>query len=404
MHHKPKTSQQKKTKRGSVGRSDQARTSEGAPARRVSTSPRPEDGHDLTHERVPLLQGHASDDEGNQLRRERSPSRAPAQVAGGVSAAPTASSVRPAQRAEPGRLERTASTIHGQSREVIDAAVSLSVGQLRLVEGLREQLRALAELEHQVNAIERQIEASLPPAVPLDSLIAFQPQLTQLGEQGAPDVAALRATYRALSHPAAMSNLRDRLEQGLRPASQLDAHIQALSGDQRVAQVVSVNVLPPTRGNPAIAAQFAALNQAGGALPIAIEQSGDQGRIDQPALEQRARDSAVLVIDPARLAPADQISAQRQSEQGGGELGLDQVPAAAIVAVIVPASLGHLQLELPTHYVGAIESDVYYAGNRQNIAIQHPDYEAALRNLLAANPNKTLITHTTRLGPPKPLE
>ena len=306
--------------------------------------------------------------------------------------------------ADPDRLQTLVRALDSQVAEVIDESARLSDGQIHLVEGIRGQLHALERLRRQVEQIERQIEATLPPVFPLDTLIPFQSPFNPPSQQTESELLERSGSYHdRRSDSSAAQNLHDRLEQGLRPASQLNTKLQAVSGDQKVALVVSVNVFPPTRNNPANAAHFAATNQAGGAIPIAIEQSGDSGKLDRDVIEQRARDSAVLIIDPAKLSVEDQDNVQRHSEGGGGELGLSQVPASAIVAVLVPASMDRQQLNRPTHYVGAIESQVYYAGTKQLVTIQHPDYETSLRALFAANPNKTLVVHTTRLGTPTPL-
>src|SRR5262249_6215191 len=129
-------------------------------------------------------------------------------------------------------------------------------------------------------------------------------------------------------------------EEGLKPASSLKEdgkdNVVALSEDDSIANVVAVNVFPFSQ-DAKKNAEFAVTTRAGGAISIAIEQKGDNGVINLSILEQRAVDSAVLIIDPDKLNLELQRQVQEAQEArkaSGGEWGLSGVNPGAIVAVL----------------------------------------------------------------------
>ena len=204
--------------------------------------------------------------------------------------------------------------------------------------------------------------------------------------------------------PDARGRLESRMSRGLLPASEIH-EIQSLSGDSEKRTVVSTNIVRPG-GNQHEKAIMLGSYAAGGAIPIAIEQFGDKG-VDIPTLSQRALNSAIFVIDPKRL----NIAAREKMEivQGEGELTLAGIAPGAIVAVIIP---GHNETDdvirdKPLIKVDVIEGEVDFSFNaksqRRKVRITHPDYVIGIESVLRANPDKTLLFHTTRLGNPNPI-
>jgi hypothetical protein len=276
---------------------------------------------------------------------------------------------------------------------------------MQLLEGLKGMYDNLLQTKQRLRELERQIEATLPPILPIETFIGFQPEFRPLSAQKPIEVQRLALSYINKNLFGADVKLKEILGEGLKPASSLKEKNVALSGDERVANVVSVNVLPFSIDATA-KAEFAATNRAGGAIPISIEQKGDTGGIVLSALRQRAVDSAVLIIDPTKIDLEQQQQVEQQ--ENGGELGLSKVYSGAIVAALVPATMfTFLDNEFVErhgiHFVGAVESSVYYAGARQYVKLSHPDYQSALGKIFTDNPKKTLVVHTTRLGIPIPI-
>ncbi len=278
------------------------------------------------------------------------------------------------------------------TRDLHDTTLALSDAQIQILQALKSQLDAITQIERQLAEIERQREAMLPPVVPLDVFVAFQPAIAfpvnrAIGVSAVavvvPDVATRRAA-------------------GLKPASQLGGGA-LLSGDAHVNAIVSVNVAPRVMDNDgqiATLAQYLTYNPANGAIPVAIEFSGDRdysalavGDTQKGILKARAYQSALFVIDPARLSDADQTLVERHA---AGELGISGVPAAAIVAVVVPSSFGLAGMDVIS--VGDRTADVYCAAKRGNVSVQHPDYASGIAAILGANRRKTLVFHVTRFG------
>ncbi|MGO9888234.1 MAG: DUF4157 domain-containing protein [Solirubrobacteraceae bacterium] len=297
-------------------------------------------------------------------------------------------------------------------RDVHDEALGLSEQQQQMIGVLLVQLRALEEIQRELDEVrigrERLFELAVP-TIRLDSFVAFEPEFAHPAGN---DVANVLAQHLAagLHRPAsrlAADALVNKLGTGLKPASELGADV-VRSGDEHVAKVVSVNVFPPTgEGDTSPAkreqsAEYGAYNPAGGAGPIAIERS-EHAAAGQEALEKRAAGSAVLIIDPARLSGQQQKQVEASRTGGGGELGLSGVPAEAIVAVLAPVAISlHLTEEqIGKHriqFVGSTKGPVHYAAGQRKVTIAHPDFKSGLAAVFAANPNKTLLTHTTRLG------
>ncbi|MFT7558531.1 MAG: hypothetical protein ACI93R_000426 [Flavobacteriales bacterium] len=203
----------------------------------------------------------------------------------------------------------------------------------------------------------------------------------------------------------ALIRLSDRLRSGLLPAISLDSTVQPVSGDDRVRTVVSTNIVRPG-DDPQRLASFLANNAAGGAIPIAIEQFGDQG-VDIDVLSRRAMNSAVFVIDSKRLHQSAREGIE--SLKGGGEFQVGGVPADAIVAIIIPGEGSESDEEINGRRllkVNSIQSDVEfnYGRTREIVTIDHPDYETGFWQVLEANPDKTLLFHTTRLGGKNPID
>jgi hypothetical protein len=85
------------------------------------------------------------------------------------------------------------------------------------------------------------------------------------------------------------------------------------------------------------------------------------------------------------------------------------VPPAAIVAVLAPVGMAPAldATFIANHrvrFVGSTKRAVYFAGTHEPVEIVAPDYQSALRRIFELNPDKTLVTHTTRLGVPNPIE
>jgi hypothetical protein len=297
-------------------------------------------------------------------------------------------------------LPKLVSEVLSGAQDVRDEALGLSEGNMQLLEGLKGMYDNLLVTKQRLLDLERQIEATLPPALPLDTLIGFQPDFRPLSAQTQEEAQQLAKSYKTKSSLNAPMNLKRILEDGLKPASRLTG--VALSGDVSVANVVSVNVNPFSE-DAKVKAEFAVTSRAGGAIPIALEQKGDTGVINIPTLSQRAVDSAMLIIDPDKLKIPQQQQVQQSQEGGGGELGLSDVNPGAIVAVLAPAPMVKTLKDRRVHFVGATDSSVYYAGAKKDVDLSHPDYQSALEQIFTDNPKKTLLTHTTRLGGPDPI-
>lgn len=300
-------------------------------------------------------------------------------------------------------LSELAKEIAAGTVDIRDETLGLSEGQIEIINAILAQLESLAEVERALDEVEQMREAMYPEPIPLDTLIEFQGDYASpvfdAQQHGDPFGDQVRNT------PGAGARLVTRLRDGLVPGAQV-AGRAPLSGDETKAGVVSVNVIPASKGaRDADFARFATKYRAGGAIPIAVEQGGDEAAADRQLLEQRALDSALLVIDPARLGRAD-IDQVQASSTDGGEVGLSGVPSAAIVAVLAPETLARqLEGEVDRYnisFVGAETGSAYSASARTEADFTYPSYEAALAQIFAANPDKVLLTHTTRLGLPNP--
>jgi len=307
-------------------------------------------------------------------------------------------------------LSKLASKILTGAQIARDEALGLREENMQLLEGLKGMYDNLLVAERRVLELERQIEATLPTVIPLKTVIGFQPNFQPLNAQTPEEVRKLVHSYEAVNFVAASSKLEGILKEGLKPADSLKNKSNvALSGDENLAHVVSVNVLPYSK-DAKKNAEFVLTYRAGGVIPIAIEQKGDSGAINAGnlgILTQRAVDSAVLIIDPNKFDGERAQLVQQSQEGGGGEVGLPRVEREAIVAVLAPATMHHLLdadfiAENRIHFVGAVTSSVYYAGAKREVALSHPDYQPAIEQILTNNPNKTLVLHTTRLGNPMP--
>lgn len=320
------------------------------------------------------------------------------------------------------RILQLAREIAEGSRNVNDETLELSDGQKVIVEALVRQLQSIEALQRQLAKVEalreeamrlaeEAFESEMPPPIELYRLVGLEPDFQ------APDLLTRSAIldqyappYRVIitSHPKTVA---DRIQKGLKPASQLEDRVP-LSGDESKANVVSVNVIPATKDLQTASrlAHYAACNRANGALPITIEQYGDQipNNMAQETLashlEMRAMQSALFIIDPAELSREERD--QIDQMQNGGERGLGDVPPSAIVAVLVPAPMAatlQAQTDRAIIPVANRVSSVYYAGTKSEQPINHPDYESGLTAVFAANFEKTLVTHVTRLGQPAPI-
>ena len=307
-------------------------------------------------------------------------------------------------------LSKLASKILTGAQISRDEALGLREGNMQLLEGLKGMYDNLLVAERRVLELERQIEATLPTVIPLKTVIGFQPNFQPLNAQTPEEVQKLVASYKAFNFVGASTKLEEILKEGLKPADSLkDKSNVALSGDETLAHVVSVNVLPYSK-DAKKNAEFVTTYRAGGVIPIAIEQKGDGGAITTANLRiltQRAVDSAVLIIDPNKFDGAGAQIVQQSQVGGGGEVGLPRVEREAIVAVLAPATMHHLLdadfiAQNRIHFVGAVNSPVYYASARTNVELSHPDYKPAIEQILTNNPNKTMVLHTTRLGNPMP--
>jgi hypothetical protein len=304
-------------------------------------------------------------------------------------------------------LPKLASKILTGAQVVRDEALGLSEGNMQLLEGLKGMYDNLLQTKRRLLDLEHQIEATLPPVLPLETVIGFQPDFRPLSAQTREEARQLAKSYKTINSPGARNKLEGIFSEGLKPADSLKGKGVALSGDEKVASVVSVNVLPFT-GDAKKKAEFVATYRAGGAIPIALEQKGDNGTINPLILTQRAVDSAVLIIDPNGFDPEQAQQVQQSQGGGGGELGLSGVKPGAIVAALLPATMSSLLNDKlierrRIHFVGAVNSSVYYAGAKKNVELSHPDYQSALEKIFTDNPKKTLLVHTTRLGNPRPI-
>jgi hypothetical protein len=296
--------------------------------------------------------------------------------------------------------------------DVRDEVLGLSEGQAQIVEAMVQQLRQLEELQAHLRELERAREEMLPKPIPLESLIPFQPDFVPLEEQGELQIHGLSESYAAVAKvaqfaalSAGFGNLPDILKSGLSPS----AKGAIRSGDLSQLKVVSVNVASPSKGNPDRIAHYLTLNAANGALPVALERYGDDGSTSKKELSIRAITSALIIIDPRDLSKESVQQVQRTSDGGGGELGLsDSIPASSFVAILLPAvfkgvSINGLDSD-KVHYVGMVNGPVRYnfhgksGMESRSVDLDHPGYEEALNRILRLNPDKTLLTHVTRLG------
>lgn len=296
--------------------------------------------------------------------------------------------------------------------DVRDEVLGLSEGQAQIVEAMVQQLRQLEELQAQLREVERARDELLPKPIPLESLIRFQPDFVPLEEQGALQLRGLSESYATVARSAQLAalsasfgNLPDILTSGLRPS----AKGAIRSGDLSELNVVSVNVASPSKGNPDRIAHYLTLNAANGALPVAIERHGDTGTTSIGELSIRAITSALIIIDPRELSQESVQQVQQTSDGGGGELGLsDAIPASSFVAILLPAVFKGLSIDgldpNKVHYVGMVNGPVPYnfhgksGTESRSVDLAHPGYEEALNRILRLNPDKTLLTHVTRLG------
>jgi len=306
-------------------------------------------------------------------------------------------------------LPNLARKILSGAQDVHDETLDLSEGNRQLLGSMKSMYDNLLVTKRRLLDLESQIEATFPPSLPLETMIGFQPEFQPLSAQEPIEAQQLASSYEAGkgSNVGAAAKLEGIFNEGLKPANSLIGKSVAVSGDEKVAKVVSVNVFPFST-DAKTKAGFAAKNRAGGAIPIALEQQGDRGAINLDILQQRAVDSAVLIIDPTKLDPEQTQQVQQSQEGGGGELGLSDVKPQAIVAALVPGTMSRfLNSEFVArrqiHFVRAVESSVYYAGAGRDVELSHPDYQSALEKIFTDNPKKTLLVHTTRLGKPMPI-
>ena len=291
-------------------------------------------------------------------------------------------------------LSEIARAIVAGTMDVRDASLALSEGQIELIEGMRRQLENLDAIAEELRRIEAAREALLPPVRLLEDFVAFQPDFAMPG--GSRSAVSARAAL-----PTYATSLATRLDSGLLPATRSGAVLR--SADALANAVVSVNATQPYRdevGQIATLARYLAYNAANGAVPVAIELSGDADREGQVLtaghrliLEARAFASALFIIDPKLLSEAAQTTVEGCL---GGEAGIDSVPGAAIVCVLVPGCQGGGGGN--TLAVPDTVGNVYSAAYKGPVQISHPDYESGLARVLTANPRKALVYHVTRLG------
>lgn len=280
--------------------------------------------------------------------------------------------------------------------DVRDTALGLSDGQIEILQALQHQLRNLEVIQAELRRFEAEQEALLPPVIPLDDFVAFQPDIAMPGGR-------TTATSARAGSPSHWSDVTTRRGAGLKPASSVLGP-KLCSADEGVNGVVSVNALKPYRTDATKIAHYAnylAYHAANGALPVAIELSGDRdlnatdlSSTHRGILERRAQASALFVIDAKQLSNGD----QRTIEAANGETGITGVSTAAIVCIIVSASCAGAMGSPRTVLVADKEGPVYSAAHKKAVTITHPDYEAGLTAVLTANPKRTIVTHVTRLG------
>ncbi|GIV96816.1 MAG: hypothetical protein KatS3mg057_1473 [Herpetosiphonaceae bacterium] len=306
------------------------------------------------------------------------------------------------------KLKTTAQDILSGAVDIHDAALGLSDQQVALLEAILHMWKNIQDIERVIQQVEAVREAMYPEPIPLEKFIEFQPQYAAPEAQSGQQVIELMAGYSGINiHPLAVTDLISRLKEGLKPASSTGT--AARSGDENARDVVSVNVIPPSKGKHAQLAKHFVTYAAGGALPIAIEKFGDTGKESPDILSLRAMQSALIVIDPSGLSQDDIAKVQQSSDGGGGEASLGSISPDRFVCILVPAVFARYLSEevvkrLKIRFVGKKTSSISHnvrgegAFRGKDVEIEHPDYETALAQILQSNPDKTLLTHVTRLA------
>jgi hypothetical protein len=220
---------------------------------------------------------------------------------------------------------------------------------------------------------------------------------------------------------AAAKKLQGFLDNGILTPQKLGAHATT-SGDKVVRpDQISINTLPASSDAETAKKQadYAVNYPAGGALPVAIEQHGDEHteNIDADAerlsaLSSRARESALAIIRPDDLSADHKKTIQDKLVGGGsGETTLTgPISSANFIKVLVPAQFKSLfpnAAKARIQFVGEKKQKVAYniiGESTRQVLIDVPDYQSALEAILKANPKSVFLTHVIRLGQPNPLK
>lgn len=227
-------------------------------------------------------------------------------------------------------------------------------------------------------------------------------------------------TPAAAAGAGAVGKLKGFLTDGILTPGELKGRATT-SGDEKVRNdQISVNAWPASTdaAEAKKIAEFAVHYRAGGALPVAIEQHGDKHteNIDADAarlaaLSNRARESALAIIQPDKLTDQHQAAVKEKLTDGGsGETTLTGgIKAANFIKVLVPA-------QFKSFFPHAAQGRIIFVGDKKQqvayniigketriVTIDVPDYQPALQAILEANPKSAFLTHVIRLGKPEAL-
>lgn len=142
----------------------------------------------------------------------------------------------------------------------------------------------------------------------------------------------------------AADKLASFLNKGVMLPKALGGTVTSSADEKGRPDQISVNKLGPFANDEEAArtGEYAALNPANGAIPVAMENSADESSDDDPdlhALAVRAHNSALAIIDPSGLGP-DVHEAIIQSESQGGEMTLrSAIPSSSFAAVLMPIQM-----------------------------------------------------------------
>jgi hypothetical protein len=206
----------------------------------------------------------------------------------------------------------------------------------------------------------------------------------------------------------ALETLNDFLRRGVRTPEELEGRATSSADTRRrTGREISVNVLRSDE-DPAKVARYATMNPANGAIPVVLEQHGDEpsSRADE-SLAGRARESALAVIRPDDLSDVQQDAIRRTD--GTGEATLEgAIPASNFVRVLVPGEFKCFFSEedvarYKIQFVGTKKTEVPYNPGGTRVTIDVPAFEEALSAILRSNPTSIFLTHAIRLGAANPI-